>query len=274
MSLLRSKGILSALSLAVVSLVGRAGEATQGNWTITQNTTLTEDHYGSITIAADNTILDCANHNIIFSAAVPTSYNCTNVSPMTCGISVKVRYNAQVRNCHIQGGFGAGVKLKSTTWALVQDSTATGAHIGFMVEQGDHVRLNTLQASGNSGSGFYLVQAQLYVMADALTAFSNGGDGFSASYCESINLIGGSFSSNGGSGAWFSNGAGNVIDANQFLYNGAHGLDFSNTRSSLIENNFGQGNNSGCDAIQSGSTYNTWQGNTFYNWCGTVPASH
>jgi hypothetical protein len=255
------------VAFAGVLLAAGTSEATQGNWTITQSTTLSADHYGTITLAADYVRLDCANHNVIFNGAA------NNCGGSTCGIVIDGRYNAQIANCKVQGGFWSGVRLNNTVWPLVENSSATGASIGFSVQGGDHIRLSALQANGN-GSGFIVNGSQQFISASGLNAFSNSGTGFTANSTSGLNLLSGNFTSNGGHGVLIANSLGAFVQDNQIAFNSFYGLVVANTSNSNFKTNSAWGNNGGgCDATQSGPS-NTYVGNFFSNYCGSIPTPH
>ncbi len=52
------------LSLLLFSLLPIPAHATTGTLTINADTTLTEDHYGSIIIGTDDITLDCGGHSV------------------------------------------------------------------------------------------------------------------------------------------------------------------------------------------------------------------
>ena len=282
-SIMTGKALLFLFVLSAVGLAARTSEATQGNLTIYQNTVLQEDHYGTITFGGDNIFLDCNDKKIIFDATVPTSYNCTTVFPMTCGIVAKGRYNAQIDKCHVEGKFGAGIYLWETKWALVSNSFVTGAPgDGLIAVYGDHLRLQNIRSTYNSGRGFFIMQIADYVKAAQLVAAYNGRQGIHVSYTNSIpqslNLTASTSTSNGGDGVFLSKTLGGIVDGNTIIQNGGIGLNVSSSAPFKFSNNYSSGNQAGsptgCDAAQTGLTNNTWTGNFFSYTCPTVPSPH
>lgn len=273
---MKSRRVLSLVVLAVVVALSSRSEATKGNLVITQSTTLTEDHYGSITLAADNILLDCDNHQIIYDSTVPWSYNCTTVAPMTCGIAVTSRQNAEIHKCNIQGGFGAGIYLDRTKWAWVDHANITSANYGLIAANGDHLRLEFVWATYNSSTGFWIRQVVDYVKATGLVAAHNGGTGVYVTYSTAtgnLNLLQSTSTANGGSGILLNKIWGGTVDGNTVVQNGGDGINIANGQTMTFSNNYSSGNGSGCDAVQSG-TYNSWSGNFFSVTCPTVPSPH
>ena len=78
--------------------------ASSGTLTVTEDTSLTEDHYGNIVIAADGATFDCDGHKVIGSGS-------------GVGILLDGRSTVTVENCHVEGfpiGFGLGNSSDNT----------------------------------------------------------------------------------------------------------------------------------------------------------------
>ena len=65
--------LILGVACLVFVLAASPASATTETLTITSTTTLTEDHYGSVVIAADNITLDCAGHSVIGPGATTIS---------------------------------------------------------------------------------------------------------------------------------------------------------------------------------------------------------
>ena len=88
------------LLLAALAPSARAG--TPGTMTITSDTTLTEDHFGSIEIAADDITLDCAGFSVIGPSPDPWPVD---------GVLVDQHSGVTIKNC-TASGFVNGFKLQ------------------------------------------------------------------------------------------------------------------------------------------------------------------
>jgi len=73
--------------------------------TITSDTTLTEDHYGSIEIAADDITLDCAGYSVIGPSPDPWPVD---------GVLVDHHSGVTIANC-VASGFVNGFKLQGVS---------------------------------------------------------------------------------------------------------------------------------------------------------------
>jgi parallel beta-helix repeat protein len=107
-----NKRILSHLAtspalLALTLLVAPAARATSGNINAF-NKTLTEDHYGTITIT--NGYLDCAHHNIYNSDQPAICYDGNATTPFRCGIYIPYGVDVDLYRCHITG-FDQGITI-------------------------------------------------------------------------------------------------------------------------------------------------------------------
>jgi parallel beta-helix repeat protein len=128
-----------ALTLALGILP--AASASTGTLIITTNTTLTEDHYGNILIAASNVTLDCAGHLVVgpgepgFSGGIEVGSGNSRVTVKRCrvtGFNVNgiyggggasdSRFEANVT----YGNGNHGMHLDTGTRYVVQDNTSRG----------------------------------------------------------------------------------------------------------------------------------------------------
>jgi parallel beta-helix repeat protein len=105
---------------------------TTGNLELLTDTTLLEDHRGTISIQASNITLDCAGHSVISADpgnGIGVSVNHVNA---TTGITIK--------NCHASG-FTQGFHATLTENITFQNNTATGNWEGFGVRNTQWVTL-------------------------------------------------------------------------------------------------------------------------------------
>jgi parallel beta-helix repeat protein len=252
------RAALAALVLVVAAGLGSAtAGATSGTLYVTSNTTLKEDHQGTIVIAADNVTLDCTGHAV--------------VGPGATGITVLSRSHASIRNCRVSG-FGSGIVLQQSAFAVVSgntvdantgvgitaysatDSTFTGNVVsrnleGFRVVPtglpGQPSARNTLTgntATGNSRYGFELADLQDSNVTRNV-ASGNTWDGFVASSSNH-----GVFSSR--------------LVANRSDTNGNFGFSLPGVSGVAVSQNSATGNAIGFWLSGSGSTGNILSGNT------------
>ena len=87
---LSSRLFVFAFALLTSFLVAQSAEATEGEMVLTSDTTLAEDHRGTIVIEADGVTLDCGGHSIL-------------VDDGSIGIEAVVD-DAVIRNCVVIGG--------------------------------------------------------------------------------------------------------------------------------------------------------------------------
>jgi len=98
---MRSFAIVLAAAVASASAFLAPGAAAgTGPLLITSSTTLTEDQYGPITIAASGVTLDCAGHRV--------------VGPGFAGIYLGPVSSVTVKNCQVSG-FRFGYYLTATS---------------------------------------------------------------------------------------------------------------------------------------------------------------
>ncbi|UCD40167.1 MAG: right-handed parallel beta-helix repeat-containing protein [Candidatus Bathyarchaeota archaeon] len=137
--------------------------------TITTDTTLTEDYFGTIVIGADNVTVDGGGHMIIGPAPdvlicdpedsqtiYPSSYNSWGC---IIGILIEGRIGVTVKNCSVTG-FGIGFYLSDTNGSTLQENTANNnVFTGFVLSSSSNNILRNNTANGNregDGTGFSL----------------------------------------------------------------------------------------------------------------------
>ena len=98
--------------VVLVLALAPAASATSGTLFVASDTTLTEDHNGSIVIAENNVTLDCAGFQVIGPDQLD-------------GIHLQGRSGVTVQNCHV-GGFLVGIKLDGSSGNYIIGNTSTG----------------------------------------------------------------------------------------------------------------------------------------------------
>jgi hypothetical protein len=292
-------GLAAAIVLGGL-MCGEVSWATSGNWTISQSTTLMQDHYGTIKITASGVTLDCQGHWINYDASVGNAYNCGG-GIYTCGIAANWVSTSSapvtVKNCNVRGAFWYGVAIDHASFPSIlnTESQATG---GVLVSYGDHPTLNDVRAIGNAGNGIVLQAITQAVWASNVTAYGVHGTGIKVIRCEGTilhasvtyglgngvtvqNSFGGEFVGstiwgNFGNGLAFSDHSGGLVSGNLIRFNEGEGLSFIHSTNVYVRDNTLTSNDEYeplCDANQDGYL-NTWSGNTILHPCGTVPTPH
>jgi parallel beta-helix repeat protein len=286
------KGLRAALAALVLVVAGGLGSATAGATSgelyLTSNTTLKEDHQGTIFINADNVTLDCAGHAVL--------------GPGLIGIDVYRRSHVTIRNCRVSGFFYGVILQESAsdlvTGNTVSDSTRVGISsysltdstfsgnvvsrnaIGFFAvalpllgEQSARNTLTANTASGNSGYGFELVDLQDSDVVGNI-ASGNAWSGFTAftgpAYTGQTGLSSSRFvanrsDANGGHGFMLVGASNITLSQNSATNNGAVGIWLSgSTGSTLTGNTAGANRWAGVELVDAASSYvvgNTSTGN-------------
>jgi len=155
---------MAALVVGLGTLLASQAAATTGSMSITTDTTLTEDHNGTITIDADNVTLDCAGFTITGPGMAVATQS---------GISIKNRANVTVRNCVVtQSKSGFSVRT-STTVNLVDNVALFNTGSGFRASDGSSaVTLTGNTADQNELYGFYLIEISDVTMTDNVASGS------------------------------------------------------------------------------------------------------
>jgi len=112
------------------------GEST-GPMTIMEDTTLTMNHVGNISIGANGVTLDCNNFTV------------SSFAPGTgIGISLNNRTNVTVKNCHVHG-VNFGFFLIDSGNNTFEENTANGNDRGFFLINSDNNKFQENSADGN-----------------------------------------------------------------------------------------------------------------------------
>jgi parallel beta-helix repeat protein len=255
MRLARLCVIASVLALAVVA-VPPAAHATTGNLYITQDTTLTENHFGFVSISASNVTLDCANHTI-------------QGPPGTArGITMNYVRGVTVKNCVITGSFGWGIYTVAdgnnrflNNWISVN-----GTACRFNGSTQNLFQGNVLQ--GNAYGGCIVVASNsntfAYNRVNYNTTFGL--------YLESSNnnlVVQNEAGANTHDGIYVRNSHNNTLNANTTTHNSRNGIRIE-ANNNLVTNNYACAN-TGLDANWVSGTGNRFGGNTFCRKSPNIP---
>ena len=275
----------------IVVIFPSPGLATVGTMTITTDTTLTEDHYGSIEIAADDVTLDCAGFSLIGPS--PDDW------PVD-GVLIDQRSGVTIKNC-VATGFVNGFKLQGVTESTLVGNTATAnqgngffaafesetnvfrenvsfdnvvGH-GFAFESGSSdnaLRNSTAYGNGGAGVQVYRSRGNEFrgnLVRDNASGFAighsggnllvenvargNAGDGFAFwGHSRGASLVENVARGNGGDGFAFSDSRGDSLVENAARGNTGDGFAFSDSRGASLVENAARGNDvSGFGAFDS-----------------------
>ncbi len=248
-------------------------EATNGLMEVYTNKTLTENHYGTIVIMANNITLNL-NYKSVFG----------NGTTEHTGITIDNKSRVTVKNGHIQNYTLAHVHIKPGCSNITIDNVTTylGSGVGFRVEQAYRVKLIECNASRCGQEGFQLRDQTNMYLYDCYSVYG-GRDGFDENR--------GRFSFYSYAGAVFNTVNGIETDETIYFYyydcnsryNGQHGLSISdNSTRGVAMRNFLYRNSRDGLHIRTGSTNNYFEdctglyngdenldddvgGNTYYN---------
>jgi len=210
--------------IVAVPLTGAPASASSGTLSITSNTTLSEDHHGSIVIAADNVTLDCAGHTV------------SGPGELDAGILLDGRSGVTITGCQVSG-FQSGFFLTSASGNTFEGNFASAnQHEGVLSVGGSSNNVldgNTSKDNGNTGFVFEGAQGNVLrnnaAIANGISTESGGFYLISSSH----NLLQQNVSvGNGFIGFGFADSGSNVVDKNEAranLDNGFAGSGDNNT---------------------------------------------
>lgn len=244
--------------LGTIPVVKAAGEP----WIITEDTTLTEDYYGTVIIAADGVTLDGDGYSIIGSGFDVFNYETgiliegrTGVTVIDCVIR-DVLFGIQVldgsSNIEVSGNnlvdIMIGVSVRYSSDVTITDNNAStvnpdffyGKGIGYSVSYSESCTLTGNTATNNESMG---TAFSFYDPAD-LTAIDNyahdAGVGFYFSYAEDSVIKGNTAESNSYDGFHLV-GENNKLEDNSAINNGRYGFQiygygYDSTQNTLTRN--------------------------------------
>jgi hypothetical protein len=245
-----------------------------GELHIAQNTTLTDNQYGSVVFDADDILLDCNGHSVNFSS----SYSVANCAGKKCGIVAAGKSSITIWNCVVNGSFDTGVQVTNGSYSGVAYTSVYGSSTGFYSggntdawfenlisrprvgsssrgllisndQFGSYAVLDIAPAStGTIGSGIGITGSG-EVAIDRATVTRSGLGIFSTnSYRTSV---GSSNVSGQTTGIYISGGYQHVISSSQVHSNSIYGIQFASVMSTVISSG-SITNNGQCDVKGSG----------------------
>jgi parallel beta-helix repeat protein len=256
--------VLTGLLMIGLPLVGGVASASSGTLTITTDTVLTETHYGSIVVGADDITLDCAYNAVIGpdqdSGILIEGHN--GVTVLNCqvnsfagdGIRVEGSWRTRLGNNTARWNGLAGIQVVGSTEAEVTGNTITdnGVRVsgwsGVGVEGSSNVTVWGNQSSANSGSGFYTFQASAILFREN-SATGNGFDGFFLDAgTTSSRFSDNEAAGNGRHGFAVETSNDNRFIRNRVTWNGEAGFALHASNGNLVSNNDTQWN--GWDGVR------------------------
>lgn len=270
---MRRLGLLPVVAGAVLlALSSSSALASSGTLIITSDTTLTEDHFGSVVIAADNVTLDCAGFRI---AGPGESGN---------GVTFPGTNAATVKNCTVTG-FDGGFNIQGSDNVLTNNRVVDIAGNGFIIGTppgGVAVEGNTLRQNVTRGGvhGFWLVDTSGNRLR---TNTATGSDvGIQVNGSGGWNELRGNLVTDNGFGILLYNTSGNVLFENRAAANevgfvvarSTHNVLVSNTATgnieigfwlsgasrNLVTGNIATGNGNSGTYMSSGFMIDSWEG--------------
>jgi nitrous oxidase accessory protein NosD len=290
---------LALAALVVVGLVvGPTALASTGPMSLASDTTLTEDHHGSIFIVADGVTLNCAGHAVIGEGAGDgISVDANNVTVRKCdvtsfatGIYTAARggrilantLNNNGEGLRLDGATGAAVSGNSANandfWgiiaccgasnnAITSNTTKANRLIGVALNNASSNRVTSNFASAN-GSGFDVSFSSNFNTISWNVAANSASTGFGFQMANS-NTINGNVAIHNGEGAEgggfaFNDSSRNTVTNNSAILNGSSGFNvFFESELNLFTRNFACLNFFGDAFDSSTGAGNTWINNFF-----------
>ncbi len=191
---------------AASSPSGLCESTTTGEMVVARDTTLVQDHVGTVVIAADDVTLDCAGHRITGTGTAEDGSDGT-------GVLVDSRTGVTVENCHVTN-FSTGLIVADSTATVLRDNSASGNRQGFEVARSTATLTDNV-ANDNASWGFFL---------------SGDNDG--------TKLTGNAARLNGFIGYVLDNSSGNELDANRASQNGWDSTFFTDFQLSGSDGNY------------------------------------
>ena len=284
----RWSALLGGTASALAMLLASANASATSGIMYAGITTLTEDHYGTIVLAGDDTRLDCAGH-YIYNSDQPAI--CGDEGTERCGVLVDWVDHGYVINCGVVG-FDIGVDVRFSDRTTIRSNLIGGNTVGmrfyqYFGSQFSFIMDNWVIYNGEEGLNIDRTFNTLFLNN---VIGGNGRDGADLGDSQGNLFQGNHVGGNTLNGIELDNSPSNSIINNTITQNGVgqtrNGISLDGSRSFLIRGNtvtsngrdgirVTNGSNNGRvesntassntehDAHQAGSSGNVWTGNTF-----------
>jgi parallel beta-helix repeat protein len=136
--------LLVAFVTTLLVLPAVPATASTDPWVMTEDTKLTEDHFGPIVVGADGITLNCAGHSVISQAWD------------FWGIDLENRSDVTIKNCQL-GGFNTAIVLRGSHNNVLSRNSVGGNATGIHLGDSHHNVLSHNLADGARFEGFVLV---------------------------------------------------------------------------------------------------------------------
>jgi parallel beta-helix repeat protein len=244
------------LGAAGVFAVPSASQATSGTLVITTNTTLAEEHQGSIIVDADGVTLDCAGHSVS--------------GPGDFGILLNGRSGVTVTGCDVSG-FVHGFGLVASGSNTLTHNASHHNTFGFVLNESSRNVVSNNAASNNAAEGFVLIASRDNSLTN--NAATNNGtsaavNGFVLVAGSNGNLLGHNVAVSGGAddgGFRIDVSDNNQLRDNVANGNGPWGFLIYRSAGSLLDGNLANNNRGAGFALNSTTKENTLTGNSARN---------
>src|SRR5262245_28746589 len=127
----RTLKLLGGATFALAALLAAPDASATSGIMYVGITTLTEDHYGTIVLAGDDTRLDCNGH-YIYNSDQPAI--CGDAGNQRCGVLVDWVDHGYVINCGVVG-FDIGVDVRFSERTSIRDNLIGGNAVGMRFYQ-------------------------------------------------------------------------------------------------------------------------------------------
>ena len=274
--------VFGALAVALL-VVAPTASATSGTLVITENTVLSEDHYGYIAITADNVTLDCAGHTVmapgppqqsgaieVFGGTGVTVKHCTVVGSPVNGIYAGGSSNSRYEDNVLQGNANHGIHIDSASGNVVVGNTIRGngaLGIVFTAMVDSEIRSNVVEDNVNwAGIALFADSQRITVVGN--TARRNAFGFLIESGSGSNTVTANTAQQNLLEGFALTGSTANVLTGNTANNNGAEGILLIDADDNQLMGNVANRNGDHESnvyagiALVSGSSGNTLDGNT------------
>ena len=231
--------VFGVLAVAVFG-AAPAASGTTGTLVITEDTTLDEDHFGHIVIAADNVSLDCAGLAVV-APDLPGFAGAVSVEPGLSGITV--------RRCHIVGSPVNGVYTPDVSNSRYEDNLLeSNDNHGIHIDGGTGNTVVGNTSRGNGGIGIvFTVVADSEIRANVVENNVNWAGLALFADSRNVRVVGNTVRRNAFGLLIESGSRDNTLSANTAEHNALEGFVLTNSSGNVLTGN--TSNNNGAEGM-------------------------